>query len=92
MHALQAPKTRPDVKSAKKERSCTVPWSCIKEFLIKNFLPLGFLVSIIWMIVWPWPGEKVESWRVGYLPLYLLSAPGSHACHRPVRAEQIFSK
>ena len=38
--------------------------SCVKGFVIKNFLPLGFLVSIIWMIVWPWPGEKVDSWRV----------------------------
>ncbi|CAK0786867.1 hypothetical protein CVIRNUC_010081 [Coccomyxa viridis] len=60
----QAPKTRPDVDLGKEKRSCTVSWPCIKAFLIKNFLPLGFLVSIIWMIVWPWPGERVESWRV----------------------------
>ena len=49
---------------AKKQRRCSVSLSCIKGFVIKNFLPLGFLVCIIWMIVWPWPGEQVDSWKV----------------------------
>ena len=60
---LQAPQDDA-AKPAKQHRRCNVSLSCVKGFVIKNFLPLGFLVSIIWMIVWPWPGERVDSWRV----------------------------
>lgn len=49
---------------AKKSSRCNVSLACIKGFVISNFLPLGFLVCIIWLVVWPWPGEQVDSWRV----------------------------
>ena len=39
-------------------------WQCTKAFIIKNFLPLGFALSIIWMLVWPWPGEQLDKLRV----------------------------
>ena len=38
-------------------------------FCIRNFLPLGFLVALVWALVWPLPGEaiskpEVEGYRV----------------------------
>lgn len=49
-------------------RHCCSPvplsWACTKAFIIKNFLPLGFALSIVWMLVWPWPGEKLDKLRV----------------------------
>ena len=39
---------------------------CVLAFWLKNFLPLGFAICIIWMLVWPWPGQKIEAWRVRY--------------------------
>ena len=65
---MQAPDNELQEHKSKRGR-CHVSLPCVKAFLIKNFLPLGFLVSIIWMIVWPWPGEKVASWRVCLLSL-----------------------
>lgn len=56
-------------KERKPSRKCTCSWPCMRDFLIKNFLPLGFAVSIVWMLVWPWPGEKVEQWKVQQIPI-----------------------
>ena len=70
---MQAPDN--ELKEPKsKRRRCNVSLPCLKAFFIKNFLPLGFLVSIIWMIVWPWPGKKVASWRVCLLAVCFLEA------------------
>lgn len=65
---MQAPDNELEERKSK-WRQCNVSLPCVKAFVIKNFLPLGFLVSIIWMIVWPWPGENVASWRVCLLAL-----------------------
>ena len=46
-------------------RGCCT-WNCTKAFILKNFLPLGFAVSIIWMLAWPWPGAQVAKWRVRF--------------------------
>lgn len=40
-----------------------------RKFSIKNVLPLGFLVALIWALAWPAPGKavakpKVEGFRV----------------------------
>jgi sodium/bile acid cotransporter 7 len=31
----------------------------LKKFVIDNFLPLAFLVAIVWALAWPAPGEAV---------------------------------
>lgn len=40
-----------------------VDWKAVgkrtKKFVIDNFLPLSFLVAIIWALAWPAPGKAV---------------------------------
>ena len=33
----------------------------VKKFVIDNFLPLAFLVAIVWALAWPVPGKAVIS-------------------------------
>eukprot|EP00243_Klebsormidium_subtile_P002542 TRINITY_DN1508_c0_g1_i4.p1 TRINITY_DN1508_c0_g1~~TRINITY_DN1508_c0_g1_i4.p1 ORF type:complete len:400 (+),score=16.87 TRINITY_DN1508_c0_g1_i4:100-1299(+) len=37
----------------------------IKLFVINNFLPLGFLVALVFALSWPQPGQEVASWKIG---------------------------
>jgi hypothetical protein len=32
-------------------------WARISKFIVTNFLPLSFLVAIVWALAWPAPGK-----------------------------------
>ena len=36
----------------------------LKRFLVKNFLPLGFLLVLIVALIWPLPGKKSKAVKV----------------------------
>ncbi|CAM9186999.1 unnamed protein product [Chrysoparadoxa australica] len=36
-----------------------------QAFCLKNFLPLGFLISLIMALAWPTPGDVISSYKVG---------------------------
>ena len=38
------------------------PW--LRDKLIKNHLPLGFLFVLVVALIFPTPGEKVKDWQV----------------------------
>lgn len=44
-------------------------WVKVKTFCIRNVLPLGFVVALVWALLWPLPGEviskpKLEGYRI----------------------------
>ncbi|GMH34795.1 hypothetical protein BSKO_02656 [Bryopsis sp. KO-2023] len=36
-----------------------------KKTVLQHFLPLGFLVALVWAMLWPYPGEAISEWQVG---------------------------
>ncbi|EIE20487.1 hypothetical protein COCSUDRAFT_43922 [Coccomyxa subellipsoidea C-169] len=36
----------------------------VKAFVITNYLPLAFLVALVWALSWPQPGKTVGSWQI----------------------------
>ncbi|GMH34790.1 hypothetical protein BSKO_02651 [Bryopsis sp. KO-2023] len=36
-----------------------------KKTVLQHFLPLGFLVALVWAMLWPYPGEAISEWKVG---------------------------
>ncbi|KAK9917371.1 hypothetical protein WJX75_003627 [Coccomyxa subellipsoidea] len=36
----------------------------MKAFVITNYLPLAFLVALVWAMSWPEPGKVVGSWQI----------------------------
>ncbi|KAL4859479.1 putative sodium/metabolite cotransporter BASS4 [Chlorella vulgaris] len=40
-------------------------WARISKFIVTNFLPLSFLVAIIWALAWPAPGKACIEVTIG---------------------------